>query len=264
MSLSIFVSHSFDHPDKLLGVLRFIRDRGIDHTDHSVPAWEPYDGPDVQAEIQGRIQRCDRVIVVLTKGIQDSPWITAEVEWARRYRKPVIAVWPNGDAGSLVPEFVANSDPYLSGWRATSVEKALNLEGLDSCRAIDLAEDADRDGMLTGIVQAAGVASLILVGVDLLNLTQMRDQLRARGFTVIFDPDQAPIVPKVLAGAAAGAFLGYAIGDIFGSAKHTPHDLAIAGALLGGGVALHQHLKGEIRKLGPLVQMDLKPLMPGR
>ena len=49
MSISIFVSHSFDHAEKLLGVMRFIRHRGIAHVDHSVPAWDPYVGPDVQA-----------------------------------------------------------------------------------------------------------------------------------------------------------------------------------------------------------------------
>ncbi|MBK8265094.1 MAG: toll/interleukin-1 receptor domain-containing protein [Nannocystis sp.] len=73
MSLSIFVSHSFDHSDKLLGVLRFIRNRGIRHVDHSIPAWDPYNGPDVQAEIERRIRRCHRVIVVLTKGSIEAP-----------------------------------------------------------------------------------------------------------------------------------------------------------------------------------------------
>ena len=257
MSLSIFVSHSFDHPDKLLGVLRFIRNRGIRHVDHSIPAWDPYGGPDVQAEIERRIRRCHRVIVVLTKGIHRSPWIRAEVEWAKRYRKPVIAVWPHGEAGEPIPEVVAESAPYLIGWRATSLEKALKLQEVGNYRALDLAEDAERELAVARIVQGAGVASLILVGVDLMNLKRMRDQLRARGYQVSFNENQLDLLLKALLAAGVGGLLGYVLGDLCGATRDMPRQLAIGGALLGGGIAVHQHLKGELRALGPLVQMDL-------
>lgn len=260
MSVSIFISHSFDHAEKLLGVMRFIRDRGIEHVDHSVPAWDPYNGPDVQAEIERRVRRCDRVIVILTKGIHRSPWIMAEVEWARKYRKPIIAVWPHGEAGEPIPEVVAESAPHLIGWRATSLEKALRLEEVGNYQVIDLAEDAERERAVATVVQGAGIASLILVGADLVNLKRMRDQLRARGYQVSFNENQTSLLFKALLGIGGGGLLGYALGDLFGSTKELPRQLAIGGALLGGGLAVHQHLKGEIRALGPLMQMNLAPL----
>lgn len=262
MSLDIFVSHSFDHADKLLGVLRFIRDRGIEHVDHSVPAWDPYNGPDVQAEIERRVRRCDRVVVVLTKGIHQSPWIKAEVEWARKYHKPIIAVWPHGEAGEPIPEVVAESAPHLIGWRATSLEKALKLEEVGNYRAIDLAEDADREQAIARVVQGAGVASLLLVGADLVNLKRVRDRLRARGYQVSFNQDQTSLLIKAFFGLGLGGLLGHLLGDLFGKTKDLPRQLAIGGALLGGGLALHQHLKAEIRALGPLSQMDLAPRVP--
>jgi len=257
MSLSIFISHSFGHAEKLLGVTNFIRNRGIKHVAHSVPAWAPYAGPDVQTEIESRVRRSDRVIVILTKGIHKSPWIEAEIKWAHKYGKPIIAVWPHGEAGEAIPRIVADSDPYFSGWRATSLEKALKLKDVGDYRALDLAEDVDRELLFARVVQGAGIASLFLVAADLAKLKRMQEQLRANGYQVSFNKDQLDILFKGLIGAAVGGLLGCVVAELCDTTRGISRQFALGGALLGGGVAIHRHLKAEIRALGPLMQIDL-------
>jgi len=257
MSLSIFISHSFDHADKLLGVMNFIRKRGIKHVNHSIPAWDRYNGPDIQAEIESRVRQSDRIVVILTKGIHKSPWIEAEVKWARKYGKPIIAVWPYGEAGEAIPRVVADSDPYFSGWRATSLEKALKLKEVGGYRALDLAEDVDRELLIARVVQGAGIASLLLVAADLANLKRMKDQLRAKGYQVSFNKNQLPPLLKGLIWAGIGGLAVYLIAELWGTTRGISRQLAIGGGLLGGGVAVHKHLKAEIRALGPLMQIDL-------
>ncbi|HFE46361.1 MAG TPA: toll/interleukin-1 receptor domain-containing protein [Nannocystis exedens] len=260
MSLSIFISHSFDHPDKLMRIQEFLRGRGIRHVDHSIPVWSPYRGPDVQAEIARRIKRCDRVIVILTEGIHRSRWIHQEVEWARRYGKPVIAAWPHGEAGSPIPKVVADADPSLIGWRATSLEKALRLEEVGRYRAFDLAENADRAHVITQIAGAAAVLSLLVVGHDVLRLRQLRADLQASGVAVAVSRNQHPVIADLAVGAVLGGLAGYIIGDIFGLTRDLPRLLGLSGAVLGGAYNVHRRVSLEIAELGPLAELRVWPL----
>ena len=123
--LKLFISHSFDHPDKFARIREFVDRHGIQHVDWSIPAWDLLNGPGVQAEIEHRIRRCDRVIVIVTREMHLSPWINLELTWARRYGKPVVGVYEHGQAGAPIPAALAAADPSLIGWRATSLAKAI-------------------------------------------------------------------------------------------------------------------------------------------
>ena len=257
-ALKIFISHSFDHPEKFARLVDFVHREGVRHFDHSIPAWDPYQGPDVQAEIQRRIQRCDRLVVIITDGIHKSPWINQEIDWARAYRKPIIGVYDHGHAGAPIPAALAAADPTLIGWRGTTLARALRDHDVTGIRALDLAEDADRDRLITTMIAGGAIASVLMVGADLLALHKVRADLERRGY--LLDTRPTNLILPTLGGTIVGAIIGYILGHVFGRTSTAPRNFALGGAALGGAYSLHRVLKAELKNLGPLTELALQPI----
>lgn len=269
MKLRIFVSHSFDHPDKLLRIKKFIEMRNVAHVDHSVPVWDQLNDDNPQVEIENRVRYCDRCIVIMTEGSHKSPWINQEVAWARQYNKPVIGIWPDGEAGSPIPKEVLEANAHLIGWRATSLEKALLLQDVGDYRALDLAEDADFDRAVCNVVGAAGAVSLLLIGYKFHHARKLQRVLRSRGIHVELLDDTRLLARDTVVGAGIGALLMSIIGLIFGRTRGQTKRLALLGAAAGAGFGAHRHLKMRVRQFENLTVMDIeqsdppKPLGPG-
>lgn len=250
-SLKLFISHSFDHPDKFVRIREFLADHGIRHVDWSIPVWDLLNGPGVQAEIERRIRRCDRVIVIITREMHFSPWINLELTWARRYGKPVVGVYEHGQAGAPIPAALAAADPSLIGWRATSLAKAITDEDVTLIRAVDIAEDADRDRLITTAIAACGGLSLLMVGADVANLRRLRADMERRGVIVNAQPTR--VVAPAVKGVAIGAVLGYVLGLVFGRTSTAARNFAIAGSFAGGAYNVHRFLQAEVKQLQGLL-----------
>jgi hypothetical protein len=266
MTLSIFVSHSFDHPDKLVRIQEFMRMRNVKHVDYSIPVWDQLNDDNPQPEIERRISECDRVLVILTKGSHKSPWINQEVAWGRKYGKPVIGIWPDGEAGSPIPREVLEANAHLIGWRATSLEKALMLEDVGSYRALDLAEDVDFDRAVCSVVAATGAISLLLVGYQLHQAWKLQQALRSRGIEVALIEDRWSAARSAIKSAGIGAMLMAIVGLLFGRTRGQVARLAALGAGVGVGISLYRHLKVRVRRFETLTIMDFeqpKALGPG-
>jgi len=252
MNISIFVSHSFDHPDKLLRIQEFMLARRVRHVDYSVPVWDQLNDDTVQFEIEQRIQACDRVIVILTEGSHKSRWIKQEVDWARDYGKPVIGVWPHGEAGAPVPRAVVEANAHLIGWRATSLEKALKLQDVGDYRALALAEDVDFDRAVERVVTASGAISLLLVGYQVVQLSRLVAALRKRGIDVALGDDWRRFGSNMLIGASVGALAGFAVDSFITRTSNQTVPLVLMGAGVGAALGAHRYLRAEVRSLEAL------------
>ncbi|MCY4063587.1 MAG: toll/interleukin-1 receptor domain-containing protein [Chloroflexi bacterium] len=82
----VFISHSNQDSDETLFIADSLRRAGIG-------AWVDYEnirgGADWLCEIQAGIQRCDAVVVVLSKSSAQSVWVERECLYAWQLRKPV-------------------------------------------------------------------------------------------------------------------------------------------------------------------------------
>ena len=82
----VFISHSNQDSDETLFIVDSLRRAGID-------VWVDFEnirgGADWLCEIEAGIQRCDAVVVVLSKSSADSVWVERECLFAWQLRKPV-------------------------------------------------------------------------------------------------------------------------------------------------------------------------------
>ncbi|KIG14691.1 hypothetical protein DB30_06417 [Enhygromyxa salina] len=232
--------------------------RNVQHVDSSVPVWDQLNVDNPQSEIERRISECDRVLVILTKRSHKSDWINQEVAWARQYGKPVIGIWPHGEAGSPIPREVLEANAHLIGWRATSLEKAVMLEDVGDYRALDLAEDADFDRAVCRVVGAVGAVSLLLIGYELGQAHKLQRALRSRRLEVNLVGDPRSMAQNTVMGAGVGAFLMAVVGLLFGRTRGQVARLAGLGAVAGAGFVAHHHLKVRVRQLETLTIMEFE------
>lgn len=83
----VFISHSNQDSDETFFVVDSLRRAGID-------VWVDFEnirgGADWLCEIEAGIQRCDAVVVMLSKSSADSVWVERECLYAWQLRKPVL------------------------------------------------------------------------------------------------------------------------------------------------------------------------------
>lgn len=258
----IFIAHSFDHPEKYLRVQEFLTDRRVSFVDRSVPGWSPISGGTavIQGAIRSRIARCERVIVVLTDAIHQSPWISQEIRWARELRKPIIGIYEHGSAGSPIPRVLAESPHTLIGWNSNSLRKAVLLREVHEYRVLDLAEDADRLETAVRLGTAAGAVSLLVAGATAVRLRQLSAAVRARGLAT--DLTEPSDFWSSLGWLAVGMLGGALVAQVIGRSRHAWKRGLVPGALLGGGVAITHACTVQMRRLGALLELSREPLAP--
>jgi len=95
--------------------------------DHSVPKDNPIHtrGTDkeLEAAIDAKIKGTTCVLIMAGKYSTYSKWINKEIEIARKYNKPIIAIrpWASLQASSVVQENASE----IVGWQGTSIVNAI-------------------------------------------------------------------------------------------------------------------------------------------
>lgn len=123
----IFISHSWAYSSDYDKIESFLRQEGISFYNHSVPKSDPVhtNGTDKQLSdaIEAKIKGCSCVIILAGVYSTYSKWINKEIEMAKKYKKPIIAVQPWGaERTSIV---VKNAATVIVGWNAKSVANAV-------------------------------------------------------------------------------------------------------------------------------------------
>ena len=127
----LFISHSWAYGDAYERIIDFLEQENISFYDHSVPKDDPVhtNGSDRELEeaIDAKIRGVSCVIILAGVYATYSKWIQKEIEIAKRYNKPIIAVkhW-----GALrVSDVVRNTANEIVNWQASSIANAIKYWG---------------------------------------------------------------------------------------------------------------------------------------
>lgn len=123
----IFISHSWAYSSDYDKIESFLRQEEIYFYNHSVPKSDPIhtNGTDKQLSdaIEAKIKGCSCVIILAGVYSTYSKWINKEIEMAKKYNKPIIAVQPWG--AERTSTIVKNAATVIVGWNAKSVANAV-------------------------------------------------------------------------------------------------------------------------------------------
>ena len=101
--------------------------QGVKYYNHSVPKEDPVhtDGTDKQLReaIDAKIKGCSCVIILAGVYASYSKWINKEIEIAKKYGKPVIAVKYWG--AERISDVVKNAADRIVGWNSKSLSDAI-------------------------------------------------------------------------------------------------------------------------------------------
>lgn len=127
MAYRLFISHSWTYGDAYDRVCELIEQGGITFYDHSVPKNDPIhtNGTDKQLReaIDAKIKSTSCVIILAGVYATYSKWINIEIEIAKAYNKPIIAIEPWGsEKTSSVVKY--NADEIVK-WQSSSIVKAI-------------------------------------------------------------------------------------------------------------------------------------------
>lgn len=123
----LFISHSWAYGDSYKRVVEFITQEGISFYNHSVPQDNPIhsNGTDKQLReaIDAKIKGTSCVIILAGVYATYSKWINIEIEIAKAYQKPIIAIEPWG--AEKTSSVVKNNAHEIVKWQASSIAKAI-------------------------------------------------------------------------------------------------------------------------------------------
>lgn len=127
----LFISHSWAYSDGYQKVIGLLKSQGINFYDHSVPKNDPIhtNGSDWQLKqaIENKMKGTSCIIIMAGVYSTYSKWINKEIEIAKAYRKPIIAIepWASTRTSSVVK---ANADIIVK-WQGVSIAKAIRIYG---------------------------------------------------------------------------------------------------------------------------------------
>ncbi len=127
----LFISHAWRYNDDYEGVKKLLdADASFRWADLSVPFDEPLalspsfprSNGTIVDQLRVRIQQADCLLVIAAMYCSYRSWIQTEIEAAKRFGKPIIAVRPLGQ--ERLPAVIAESDEQV-GWRTASIVDAI-------------------------------------------------------------------------------------------------------------------------------------------
>lgn len=128
----IFISHSWAYSEAYNKVEEFLRNEGVSFYNHSVPKDDPVhtNGTDKELydKIEAKVRGCSCVIILAGVYATYSKWINKEIEIAKKYNKPIIAVEPF--ASEKTSKVVRDAATVIVGWRASSIANAVRIYAL--------------------------------------------------------------------------------------------------------------------------------------
>lgn len=130
----IFISHAWrydDHYNGLEGLLQKARAEGrISFANYSVPKHDPVIDPTSNAgrialtrALDAQIRPASCVLVLAAMYIHYSDWIQKEIEIANGYHKPIVGIYPRGQA--LVPKVLQDTARVMVRWNTDSILEAI-------------------------------------------------------------------------------------------------------------------------------------------
>jgi hypothetical protein len=127
----LFISHSWKYGDAYDKIIKMLDGQSLSYYDHSVPLDDPIitNGTDkeLRAAIVAKIKGTSCVIILAGVYSSYSKWINEEIEIAKAYGKPIIAVepWDSNRTSKIVKD---NADKRVK-WQGKSIADAIKELG---------------------------------------------------------------------------------------------------------------------------------------
>ena len=128
----IFISHSWAYSSQYDKVEEFLRQEGVSFYNHSVPKDDPVHSKtdsELKAAIDAKIKGCSCVIILAGVYASYSKWINIEIELAKKYNKPIIAVEYWG--AERTSKVVKDAATTIVKWNAKSVANAVKTYAIN-------------------------------------------------------------------------------------------------------------------------------------
>lgn len=123
----LFISHSWSYGTNYDKVVELIKNQKLDFYDHSVPKDDPIhdakDDKELREAIDAQIKGTSCVLVLAGVYATYSKWINIEIEIAKAYGKPIIAIepWASEKTSKKVKD---NADKIVK-WQGSSIIAAI-------------------------------------------------------------------------------------------------------------------------------------------
>lgn len=124
---NLFISHSWTYADKYDRLVEMLDESGINYKNYSVPKDDPIHNAPNASELAKAIDRqiapCTCVLIMAGVYATYSKWINKEIEIAKRYGKPIIAItpWGNQNISSVVRDAAFD----IVKWQTNSIKAAI-------------------------------------------------------------------------------------------------------------------------------------------
>ncbi len=119
----LFISHSWAYGDAYEKLMSLLDDQKLDYYDHSVPKDDPIHTKGTQKELKSAIdaQIKGTSCVLILAGVYStySKWINEEIDIAKVYGKPIIAIEPWG--AERTSTVVKNNADRIVKWQGSSI-----------------------------------------------------------------------------------------------------------------------------------------------
>ena len=140
---NVFISHIHEDDDGLRKLKDLLVSNGMKARDYSIKADNPNNAHSeryIKYSILGpRIRQAGTLVVYISPGTKNSPWVNWEIEHAQQHDKRIVGVWEHGKSGCEVPDSLTKYADAVVGWRGNrivdAIEDRLNdWEGPDGTR----------------------------------------------------------------------------------------------------------------------------------
>ena len=128
---NVFISHSWDYADDLMGLRRLLIERGYFHVEfQEVPSHDPINSENnnyIKSVIRQKLRASDVVIGMAGVYGSYSGWMKWELETAKAMGKPILAVIPWGQQRTST--VVATIADKIVHWNTESIVTAIRELG---------------------------------------------------------------------------------------------------------------------------------------
>ena len=128
----LFISHAWDYKGEYEGLVNLLNtDRGFSWDNLSVPSGNPLPTSIflpksyrfLVRQIDELVSKSDCLLVLAGMYVAHRGWIQSEIDAAKDFGKPIIAVQPRGS--ERFPEALKSTADEIVGWNTTSITSAI-------------------------------------------------------------------------------------------------------------------------------------------
>jgi hypothetical protein len=126
----IFVSHIHEDDEHIDKMRALLENNGYEVQVSAIDSSNPNNATDpdyiMQRHISPKIDWANTIVVLISPGTKDHPWIDREIERAHQQEKRLVGVWTFGAAECDVPEGLTQYADAVVGWQAEHIYGAID------------------------------------------------------------------------------------------------------------------------------------------